>query len=140
MKKDLLDLNVLAMIGVILLMCFLFGGYAFGAEGKKLPDAHIVYLNDDSVAKVMISPRGTVLNFPMKPTKVLLGQQGSFLLEYVENDLAISPRTMGSRSNLFVYLMGRRFTFDLIAAPSGGYAIINVRDVREGRLKFGEFK
>lgn len=91
-------------------------------------EVKIVRLNESIVAKVLISTRGTVLSFPAKPTKVILGRSGSFGIEYVENDLAISPLSLSSRSNLFVYLLGRRFAFDLVASPSAGTSVIQVRD------------
>lgn len=87
-------------------------------------------MSDDMVAKVFISTKGTVLSFPMKPTKVILGRQGSFGLEYVESDIAISPLFSGASSNLYVYLLGRRFSFDLVASPSGS-SIIKVIDKSE---------
>jgi len=88
-------------------------------------------LNDESVAQVLVSTQGTVLSFPIKPTKVILGKAGSFGIEYVENDLAISPLSPSSRSHLFVYLFGRRFTFELIASSSDGNTVIQVRDSHE---------
>jgi hypothetical protein len=91
-------------------------------------EVKVVRLNESIVAKVLISTRGTVLSFPAKPTKVILGRSGSFGIEYVENDLAISPLSLTSRSNLFVYLFGRRFAFDLVASPSAGTSVIQVRD------------
>ena len=87
-------------------------------------------LSDDLVAVVKISTRGTVLSFPVKPTKVILGKAGSFGIEYVENDLAISPLSLSSRSNLFVYLFGRRFSFDLIASPNDSTSVVLVRDAK----------
>ena len=100
----------------------LFTASAFADEVK------VVRLNESNVARVLISTRGTVLSFPAKPTKVILGRNGSFGIEYVENDLAISPLSLSSRSNLFVYLFGRRFAFDLVASPSAGSSVIQVRD------------
>jgi hypothetical protein len=87
-------------------------------------------MSDDMVAKVFISSKGTVLSFPAKPTKVILGRQGSFGLEYVESDIAVSPLFTGASSNLYVYLFGRRFSFDLVASPSGS-SIIKVIDKSE---------
>lgn len=90
-----------------------------------------IRLSDDSVARVQISTRGTVLSFPVKPSKVILGKAGSFGIEYVENDLAISPLHSMARSNLFVYLFSRRFSFDLVAASTEGSSVILIRDARD---------
>ncbi len=91
----------------------------------------IIRLDDKTIGKVFISTRGTVLSFPIKPSKVILGRSGTFGIEYVENDLAISPLNMSARSNLFVYLFGRRFSFDLVTSPQGGSPVIRVLDALE---------
>lgn len=98
---------------------------AFSEEVK------VIRLDDKSVGKVLISTRGTVLSFPIKPSKVILGRAGTFGIEYVENDLAISPLNVSARSNLFVYLFGRRFSFDLVTSPGGGSPVIRVLDALE---------
>lgn len=77
-------------------------------------------LCENSVAQVNVSPRGTVIEFPAEPEKVVLGTKGAFSIQYIRSDLAVSPSTMSSRSNLFVYLQGRRFSLDLVASGSGG--------------------
>lgn len=95
-------------------------------------DVRTVKLNQMKVAKVFVSPgRSTILSFPTKPTKVILGNQGVFAVEYVENDLAIAALSSHSHSDLFAYLEGRRFAFDLVAVPSNGDTIVLVRDSAE---------
>lgn len=115
------------------LICLLWfvDGFLFAQALALADEAKVVRLSESKVAKVVISTRGTVLSFPAKPTKVILGRSGSFGIEYVENDLAISPLSMSSRSNLFVYVLGRRFAFDLVASSQGGESVIQVRDVIE---------
>lgn len=98
-------------------------------------EARVVKLTESNVAKILVSTRGTVLNFPAKPTKVILGRSGSFGIEYVENDLAISPLSGSSRSNLFVYVLGRRFSFDLVTSGVAGSSVIQVRDSLEKNQK-----
>lgn len=90
-----------------------------------------IKLDDKTVARIPVTLRGTVLNFPVKPSKVILGKTGSFGIEYVESDLAISPLSASSRSNLFVYLQGRRFTFDLFTESTSGCTVVSVRDALE---------
>ena len=84
-------------------------------------------LSDNMVATVPISYRGTIITFPTKPIKVIIGNQGAFVIDYIKNDVVISPLTSQSRANVFVYLEGRRFTIDAVAKPSG-YAIVQIRD------------
>jgi len=94
-------------------------------------EVKVIRLDDKTIGKVLISTRGTVLSFPIKPSKVILGRSGTFGIEYVENDLAISPLNVSARSNLFVYLFGRRFSFDLVTSPQGGSPVIRVLDALE---------
>ena len=87
----------------------------------------LLSLTEDTVATVPISFRGAILSFPSKPEKVIVGNQGSFAVEYVKNDVIISPLTSRARSNVFVYLNGRRFNIDTYAKPNG-YTLVLVRD------------
>ncbi len=86
-----------------------------------------IHLCEKSVATIYISPKGTVLDFPSEPEKVVLGTKASFSIEYIRNDLAVSPATMNSKSNLFVYLQGRRFALDL-ATATGGTTLYFIKD------------
>jgi hypothetical protein len=79
-----------------------------------------IKLCEKNVAIAYVSTRGTVFEFPTEPEKVVLGTKNSFSIVYIKSDLAISPATFNSRSNLFVYLQGRRFVLDLTTSPSGG--------------------
>jgi len=94
-----------------------------------------IYLDDKMIAPIKVTPRGTVLDFPTKPDNVALGQTKSFGLEYIKNDVVISPLQINARSNLFVYLLGRRYTFDLIASPQNGRTIVIVKDRPENQMK-----
>lgn len=115
----------LFFFALILILLLAFTVNAFAEEVK------VIRLDEKSIGKVLISTRGTVLNFPIKPSKVILGRAGTFGIEYVENDLAISPLNTAARSNLFVYLFGRRFSFDLMTSSQGGSPVIRVLDAIE---------
>ena len=108
----------------------MFAALFIGTSGYAA-EAKVIRLSNSSTEIVTISGRGTVLSFPMKPTKVILGKANSFGIEYCDNDLAISPLTSSARSHLYVYLYGRRFSFDLITAMNDGHAVILVRDAKE---------
>jgi hypothetical protein len=93
-------------------------------------DARTLRLDDKRVGKVYVSfGKSTVLSFPGKPTKVVLGSKGAFTLEYIDNDLAIAALTLTAQSNLFVYVQGRRFAFDLISRSKNADEIVLVRDL-----------
>lgn len=94
-----------------------------------------VRLCEKSVLTAYISPRGTVLDFPTEPEKVVLGSKNTFSIEYIRSDLTISPLTLQARSNLFVYVQGRRFVFDLVTSQTNGSATYYIRDCVEDRVK-----
>jgi len=109
-----------------ILIYFLMIACCFSAFATK---ARTVYLSETDMASIRIVPgRSTILSFPIKPNKVILGSQGMFAVEYVENDLAIAALRGEARGNLFVYMEGRRFAFDLGTVSGSGDEIILVRD------------
>jgi len=113
---------------VFLIVSFLIGIILLHNADVFAKEVCPIRLDDKTVARIPITTRGTVLSFPVKPAKVILGKSGAFGIEYVENDLAISPLGAASRSNLFVYLQGRRFTFDLFTELGAGCTVVSVRD------------
>ncbi len=125
-----LDVDFTAMFVFSVLVAFFCYHHAH-AKGVRT-----VKLDQMTVARILVSPgRSTILSFPSKPAKVILGNQGIFAVEYVENDLAIAALSARSHSDLFVYLEGRRFAFDLEAVPAGGDTIVLVRDALEAPKK-----
>lgn len=104
------------------------------SQGKV---ARVVYMTSKKTESVFI-PVGktTVISFPGRPAKVIVGNQGLFGVEYVEQDLAISALKIAAHSNLFVYLDGRRFGFNLRTTSSdAGDEIVLVKDAEEKRIK-----
>lgn len=91
-------------------------------------------LSEKSVPTIPISSRGAVISFPTKPTNVILGAKGSFGIEYVKSDLAISPMNSAARSNLFVYLEGRRFNLELVSSVSG-YTLVIIDDTENDLVR-----
>lgn len=102
---------MITFVQLILALCFVPQVFADNVKTIKLCEK--------SVAPIYVSPKGTVLEFPAEPEKVVLGTKSSFSIEYIRSDLAISPSTLNSKSNLFVYLQGRRFVLDLATTQSG---------------------
>jgi hypothetical protein len=123
------DIDFMAMV----VLSILFALFCFHEAHAR--DVRTVKLDQSTVARIYVSPgRSTVLSFPSKPGKVILGNQGVFAVEYVENDLAIAALSGRSHSDLFVYLEGRRFAFDLQAVPADQGredTIVLVRDAIE---------
>jgi hypothetical protein len=99
-------------------------------------EARLLRLDEKTVARIAVEPgRTTILSFPTKPLKVILGNRGLFGVEYVGNDVAISALSAKAKSNLFIYLDERRFAFDLVTVTSGGDEIILVRDALDTQMK-----
>ncbi len=94
--------------------------------------ARTLFLSDTDMGQLRLTPgRSTILSFPVRPTKVVLANNGSFKVEFIENDLAVSALKPQAQGNLFVYMEGRRFAFDLRTVNAQGDEIVLVRDVIE---------
>ena len=65
---------------------------------------------------------------------MILGGQGLFAVEYVESDIAITALKPSAHSNLFVYVEGRRFGFDLTTGTPGD-EIVLIRDSNDRKMK-----
>lgn len=113
---------------VVLLSVLIGFNFSFGAQVKRLR------LNSESISNIKVSTKGTILSFPGKPQKVILGKKNSFGLEYIENDVAVSPLYSTAQSNLTVYLEGRRYTFKLSTSDAAGDEIVLIRDSFERTL------
>lgn len=116
------------MINTILLFLSLIP-QIHAEEGKtiKLCEKNI------AIARILI--RGTVLEFPTEPEKVFLGTKGTFSIDYMKSDLVVSPLRIGARSNLFVYLQGRRFVLDLSTSEVGGASLYFIKDCESERIQ-----
>jgi hypothetical protein len=114
------------MMAVLLLLFF---DQASMAQSTK-----VYHVCDNQVATVGVSQKGTVLDFPAEPEKVILGTKGTYFIEFVKNDLVLSPKANNARSNLFVYLFGRRYVFDLITQSQGATVAV-IKDCLEPKKK-----
>ena len=102
---------------------------AAGKPPDKAKDgARVVYLSDKDVATIFIHPGGSILSFPAKPSKVIVGREGQFDVQYIERDVAVVALSEKSSANMYVYLLGRRYGFSLQVSPGRGERIILVRD------------
>ncbi len=99
-------------------------------------DSRIVKCDESKTATIFIRPNfGTVINFPLKPDKVLLGSAKQFAVEYIKNDIALTALNSHANTNMFVYLFGRRCAF-LLTTSAGRYdSIVKVRDPDENKIK-----
>ncbi len=104
--------------------------FFLGLANVQAGTVKTVYADENTVLDLVISTSGTVLSFPTKPSKVLLGKNDAYHVEYIDEDLAILPKSYGSQSNLFVYVLGRRFSLNLRTAGSAP-AVYRIRDQKE---------
>lgn len=129
-----LDLIFMILIGATAFYLFIQQAKASSSEMERQEkssrrDVRTVRLGNLSIATIRVTlSRSTILSFPTKPNKVILGNQGMFAIEYVERDLAIAPLQSSAQGNLFVYMEGRRFAFDLVTVSTSGDSIVMVRD------------
>ena len=99
--------------------------------------AKTIFVSNEETVTTSISTKGTVLSFPAPPSKVVFGSPSQFSVTPVESDLIISPRFPNSKSSLFVYVFGRRFSLQLQTAKEANPLVV-IRDsieLRKGGAK-----
>ncbi|MDZ4661308.1 MAG: hypothetical protein SGJ18_06770 [Pseudomonadota bacterium] len=95
-----------------------------------------VKCDESKMIEVYVKPSfSTIVNFPIKPDNVVLGGKNQFAIEYIKNDIALTALASNSRTNLFVYLFGRRCGFQLMASSLKHDNLILVRDPEEAKIK-----
>lgn len=57
----------------------------------------------------------TIIQVPDRPNSVVVGDQDSFKVEYLDQAITIKPLVSGAKSNLYVYTDYRRFNIELIS-------------------------
>lgn len=121
-------------------MLYAFLMFALPAHGEPAKagwskKVRTIYMDDKNIVPIQVSMGGTVLSFPVKPTKVIMGRQKNFDIEYVETDVALAPLSSDARTNMFVYVLGRRYAFALSTGSGSGEDIILVRDKDEQLIR-----
>lgn len=77
-----------------------------------------VEVNKDEIVSVRTSIGiATIIQVPDRPNSVVVGDQDSFKVEYLDQAITIKPLVSGSRSNLYVYTDYRRFNIELVTGP-----------------------
>jgi hypothetical protein len=66
-------------------------------KSRLQPGIHVLYLDDMKIETIHVPKSGTVLSFPTKPTKVVLGDSESFAIQYVTHDLVFPTLTSPER-------------------------------------------
>lgn len=122
-----LDPNILTLLltGVLGILFYVKSASASGKVRR-------VFLDEHKIERVQVHPgRSTVLHFPVKPENSALGMKGIFGLHYIESDIVVDALRPQGATNLFVYLLGRRFAFELVTSGSAFDEIVDVLDTSE---------
>ncbi len=57
----------------------------------------------------------TIIQVPDRPNSVVVGDQDSFKVEYLDQAITIKPIASGAKSNLYIYTDWKRFNVELIS-------------------------
>ena len=96
---------------IIFISIFLWSVHYAQAKG-----VHTLMLSDSDVAQVHTAiGYSTMLQFDVRPSQVILGDQDAFKAEYVGSSIAIKPTVSGVSTNLFVLTEYDKFNFRLTA-------------------------
>lgn len=94
-----------------LILCLISGK----TYAKRIKDHH---LKKDTITNVYTAPGYTTLiELPTKPTRVVVGDQNSFKIEFVGKNLAVKPLAENIRTNLFIFTKDKQFQCTLISGP-----------------------
>lgn len=100
-----------------LLLIFLVGLLpAFSAAHAKV--RHVEVKKDQIISVETRLGIATLIQLPERPSSVVIGDQGSFKVEYLDKAVTVKPLFVGARTNLYVYTDFHRFNIELV--PSRG--------------------
>lgn len=109
--------------------------FLFLEDSEAKTQLRTVKCDESKMIEVYVRPNfSTIINFPIKPDNVVLGGKNQFAIEYIKNDLALTALATNSKTNLFVYLFGRRCGFQLMASTQSHDNLILVRDPEETKI------
>lgn len=109
--------------------------FLFLEDSEAKTQLRTVKCDESKMIEVYVRPNfSTIINFPIKPDNVVLGGKNQFAIEYIKNDLALTALASNSKTNLFVYLFGRRCGFQLMASTQSHDNLILVRDPEEVKI------
>ncbi len=100
---------------------FIFGLVCLWSLSSVASGIRTVYVNDSKMQRISLRMgKATVLRFPEKPKKVVIGNQNYHSVEFIDNDVTIQP--LGDVStNLFIYTPYHTYGFLLNVCHSCAY-------------------
>jgi Conjugal transfer protein len=78
---------------------------------------HVVVAKDQIVTVRTAIGIATIVQVPDHPNSVVVGDQDSFKVEYLDQAITIKPLKAGAKSNLYVYTDWQRYNVQLITGP-----------------------
>lgn len=101
------------------LILFVFAIIAINSNGAER--VRRVTVQGDQIVTVRTSIGiATIIQVPDRPNSVVVGDQDSFKVEYLDQAITIKPLSDGAKSNLYIYTEWKRFNVELV---SGSEAI-----------------
>jgi len=92
----------------------------------------------------------TIIQVPDRPNSVVVGDQDSFKVEYLDQAITIKPLTGGAKSNLYIYTDWKRFNVELISGSESIADYVVYLDIqkekpqtvvaKESGIRWTEFK
>lgn len=96
---------------LILTLIFCFSNNVFATQRvRRVP------VQGDQIVTVKTSIGiATIIQVPDRPNSVVVGDQDSFKVEYLDQAITIKPLTGGAKSNLYIYTDWKRFNVELVS-------------------------
>lgn len=86
--------------------------FCLSAYAEKVRNVEV---KDDQIVTVRTSLGiATIIQVPDRPNSVVVGDQDSFKVEYLDQAITIKPLTNTARSNLYVYTDWKRYNVELV--------------------------
>lgn len=103
-------------IKLILLLAFSLIAYNSNAAQR----VRRIEVQSDQIVTVRTSIGiATIIQVPDRPNSVVVGDQDSFKVEYLDQAITIKPVSSGAKSNLYIYTEWKRFNVELVSGAEG---------------------
>lgn len=94
----------------VLALSFLAWKSEAGQRVRRIP------VQGDQIVTVRTSTGiATIIQVPDRPNSVVVGDQDSFKVEYLDQAITIKPLVHGAKSNLYIYTDWKRFNVELVS-------------------------
>jgi hypothetical protein len=101
-------------VKALALLLIVWGNVAFPSQVK------VLNLKPQDVGTINTSVGySTVIQLGKKPLNVVLGDQSSFRVEFINDSITVKPLKPGAKSNIFIFTESDRFNLTVRSGPSG---------------------